>query len=157
MSFRESILEEFAGDLEYHPRRAVLYLILAAGAFSFWYFTPHDRKFTYTPIVFALGSITLLLKGVFLLRKSSEGIGMVQSDFDALRSAPKSLPSLPEQAAQILQDFGAGSMLLWTLLLLDSVRDFDASWTDPPTIRVFFSGAVLFATGWLTRRLTRSH
>jgi MTH538 TIR-like domain (DUF1863) len=73
LSFRGSILEEFAGDLEYHPRRGALYLILAASAFSFWYFTPPGRKFTPTPIVFALGAITLLLKGVFLLRKSSEG------------------------------------------------------------------------------------
>jgi len=70
LSFRSSILEEFAGDLEYHPRRAALYLILAAAAFSFFYFTPPDRKFTPTPIVFALGAITLRLKGVFLLRKS---------------------------------------------------------------------------------------
>jgi hypothetical protein len=153
LSFRESIWEEFAGDLEYHPRRAVLYLILAAGASSFWYFAPPDRKFTYTPLVFALGSITLLLKGIFLLRKSSEGIGMVQSDFEALKGAKKHLPSVPEQAAQLLQDFGAGSMLLWPLL--NAARDFDAAWTDPPIFRVFLSGAVLFGTGWLTRRLTR--
>ena len=153
MSLRSRIFEEFAGDLEYHPRRAVLCFILAAVTFCFWYFAPTDRKFTPTPIVFALGSITLLLKGVFLLRKSSEGIGMVQSDFDALQSAKKSLPSLPEQAAQILQDFGAGSLLGWPLL--GHAKDFDASWTDPPIFRVFLSGAVLFALGWLTRRLTR--
>jgi hypothetical protein len=153
LSFRGSILEEFAGDLEYHPRRAVLYLILAAAAFSFWYFTPADGKFTPTPIVFALGAITLLLKGAFLLRKSSEGVGMTQSDFDALQSAKKTLPSISEQTAQLLQDFGAGSMLLWPLL--NSAKDIDASWTDPPLLRVFLSGAILFATGWLTRRLTR--
>jgi hypothetical protein len=153
LSFRGSILEEFAGDLEYHPRRGALYLILAGAAFSFWYFTPPERKFTATPIVFALGAITLLLKGVFLLRKSSEGVGMPQSDFDALQSAKKTLPSIPEQTAQVLQDFGAGSMLLWPLL--NSAKDIDASWTDPPLLRVFLSGAILFATGWLTRCLTR--
>ncbi len=153
MSLRSRIFEEFAGDLEYHPRRAVLYFTLAAASLSFFYFTPPERRFTYTPIVFALGSITLLLKGVFLLRRSSEGIGMVQSDFDAMQSTKKSLPSLPEQAAQILQDFGAGSLLGWPLL--HSAKDFDASWTDPPIFRVFLSGAVLFALGWLTRHLTR--
>jgi hypothetical protein len=63
-------------------------------------------------LVFALGSITLLLKGVFLLRKSSEGIGMTQSDFDALQSVKKPLPSIPNQAAQILQDFAAGPFFL---------------------------------------------
>jgi hypothetical protein len=154
LSFRGSILEEFAGDLEYHPRRAVLYFVLGAAAFSFWYFTSPDRKFTYTPIVFALGSVTLLIKGVFLLRKSSEGIGMTQPDFDALQSSDKHLPSLPEQTAQVVQDFGAGSLLLWPVL--DSAKDIDASWTDPPLLSVFLSGATLFAAGWLTRRLTRS-
>jgi hypothetical protein len=153
MSLRAQIFEEFAGDLEYHPRRAILYFVLAAATFSFWYFAPTDRKFTPTTLVFALGSITLLLKGVFLLRQSSEGIGMVQSDFDALQSTKKSLPSLPEQAAQILQDFGAGSLLGWPLL--HSAKDFDASWIDPPIFRVFLSGAGLFALGWFTRHLTR--
>jgi hypothetical protein len=155
LSFRGSVLEEFAGDLEYHPRRGALYLILAAGVFSFWYFTPPDRKFTPTPIVFALGAITLLLKGVFLLRKSSEGVGMTQSDFDALQSAKKTFPSIPEQTAQLLQDFGAGSMLLWPLL--NSAKDIDASWTDPPLLCVFISGAILFATGWLTCRMARNN
>jgi hypothetical protein len=153
MSLRGSILDEFAGDLEYHPRRAAIYLILAAAAISFWYFTPTDRKFTYAPLVFALGSATLVLKGIFLLRKSSEGIGMTQSDFDALRSAKKQLPSLPEQFAQGIQDFGAGSLLLWPFL--QSAKDIDASWTNPPILQIFLSGGVLFATGWLTRRLTR--
>ena len=78
---------------------------------------------------------------------------MTQSDFDALQSVRKILPSIPEQTAQLLQDFGAGSMLLWPLL--NSAKDIDASWTDPPILRVFLSGAILFATGWLTRRLTR--
>jgi hypothetical protein len=155
LSLRGSILEEFAGDLEYHPRRGVLYFILAVGAFAFWYFAPAERKFTATSIVFALGSITLLLKGVFLVRKSSEGIGMTQADFDALASGgkKKSLGEIPEQAAQIVQDFGAGSLLLWPFL--NSARDLDASWVDPPVLRVFVTGGVLFAGGWVIRRLTR--
>jgi hypothetical protein len=79
--------------------------------------------------------------------------GMTRSDFDALQSTKKPLPSLPNQAAQILQDFGAGSPFLWPLL--NSAKDFDSSWTDPPLLRIFLSGATLFALAYLTRHLTR--
>jgi hypothetical protein len=156
LSLRGSILEEFAGDLEYHPRRAVIYFFLAASAFAFWYFAPPERKFTATPIVFALGSITLLLKGIFLVRKSSEGLGMTQSDFDELESGAnkKSLGEIPGQVAQIVQDFGAGSVLLWPLL--NSAKDVDASWVDPPLLRVIAIGGGMFVAGWLIRRLTRA-
>ena len=155
MSYRQSILDEFAGDLEYHPRRAAVYFVLAAAAFSFWFFSPPENKFTTTPIVFGLGSLTLLLKGVFLLRKSSEGLGLTQQEFDALSSAVnrKKLPQLPEQAAQIVQDFGAGSLLLWPLLNVG--RDVDASRSDPPRLPIILCGAVLFGLGWLIRRLTK--
>jgi hypothetical protein len=127
MGLREFLLENFAGDLEYHPRRAAVYLILAAGAISFWIFCPPENKFTTAPIVFALGSLTLFAKGIYLLRKSSDGLGLTISDLAALSAAHrKSLPALPEQAAQIAQDFGAGSMLLWPLL--NGAKDFDHSW-----------------------------
>jgi hypothetical protein len=101
------------------------------------------------------GSLTLLLKGIFLLRKSSEGLGLTQQEFDALSSPAKrkELPQLPVQAAQIVQDFGAGSLLLWPLLSMG--RDVDASWTDPPRLPIILSGAVLFGLGWLVRRLTK--
>jgi hypothetical protein len=56
MSPREFFFENFAGDLEYHPRRAVLYLILAVAAAAFWFFSPAETKFTTTPLVFTLGS-----------------------------------------------------------------------------------------------------
>jgi hypothetical protein len=154
VSLGESLLENLAGDLEYHPRRAVLYLFLGAAALSFWVFSPPETKFTTTPLVFALGSLTLFLKGIFLLRKSSEGIGLTQSDLDALSSSSqaKKLPEIPAQAAQIVQDFGAGSLLLWPLLNIG--RDIDQSWTDPPRVSVFIAGAVFFGLGWLIRRLT---
>ena len=155
MSYRESIMEEFAGDLEYHPRRAAVYFVLSAAAFSFWYFTPPDNKFTTTPLVFALGSLTLFLKAIFLMRKSSEGLALTQHEIDALSSPAnrKALPQLPEQSAQVVQDFGAGSILLWGLLL--EGRNFDASWANPPVLQVVLSGAVLFALGWLVRHLTK--
>ena len=115
MTLRESFLENFAGDLEYHPRRAVLYLGLAVAALGFWIFCPPETKFTALPLVFLLGSLTLVLKGVFLLRKSSQGLGLTSSELAGLSdpSKRKSLPSVPNQAAQIVQDFGAGSLLLW--------------------------------------------
>jgi hypothetical protein len=33
-------------------------------------------------------------------------------------------------------------------------RDVDHLWTDPPRLSVFLSGAILFALGWIIRRLT---
>jgi hypothetical protein len=155
MSLREFFFENFAGDLEYHPRRAALYFVLGGAALLFWIFSPSEAKFTTTPLVFALGGLTLLTKGVFLLRKSSEGLGLSESDAAAL-SAPsnrKTLPPRPAQAAQILQDFGAGGLLLWPILNVG--KDIDHSWTNPPLLLVFLSGAILFALGWLIRYLTQ--
>ena len=100
MTLREFFWENFAGDLEYHPRRAVLYLALSAAALCSWIFAAPEIKFRTTPLVFGLGSLTLLLKGIFLLRKSSEGLGLTQFDFDALSDSShrKSLPSIPNQS-----------------------------------------------------------
>ena len=39
MTFREFLLANFAGDLEYHPRRAAVYLCLAVGAANVWVFS----------------------------------------------------------------------------------------------------------------------
>jgi hypothetical protein len=154
VTLREFFLENFAGDLEYHPRRATIYLALSAAALCFWIFSTPEIKFSTTPLVFGLGSLTLLLKGVLLLRKSSEGLGLTQSDFDdlAATSGRKSLPSIPNQAAQIVQDFGVGALLLWPLL--NAGKDIDHTWIDPPSGRVFLTGAVLFSLGWIIRRLT---
>jgi len=154
VTLREFFLENFAGDLEYHPRRAVLYLSLAVAALCFWIFSAPEVKFTAIPLIFGLGSLTLLLKGIFLLRKSSEGLGPTASELADLSDASnrKSLPSLPNQAGQIVQDFGVGPLLLWPLL--NAGKDIDYTWINPPRVSVFLTGAVLFSLGWLIRRLT---
>jgi hypothetical protein len=154
VSIREFLFENFAGDLEYNPRRAALYIALAVAAVALWTLSPAGAKFTTVPLVFALGALTLLTKGIFLFRRSSEGLGLYQSDFAAMSDSAnhKRLPSVPEQAAQILQDFGAGPLLLWPLLNIG--KDIDELWTNPPRVPVFSAGAVLFALGWTIRRLT---
>jgi hypothetical protein len=89
VTLREFFLENFAGDLEYHPRRAVLYLSLATAALCFWIFSPSETKFTAIPLFFALGSLTLLLKGIFLLRKSSAGLGPSEQELANLSLRPR--------------------------------------------------------------------
>jgi hypothetical protein len=154
VTLREYLLENLVGDLEYHPRRAILYLALAVAALCFWIFSPPAAKFTTTPLVFGLGSLTLSVKGIFLLRKSSEGLGLSHTELAELSnpSHRKSLPSIPNQAVQIVQDFGAGALLLWPVLNVG--KDIDNSWNNPPQLRIFITGAILFLLGWLIRRLT---
>ena len=154
MTLREFFLGNFAGDLEYHPRRAVIYVMLAVAVLCFWIFSAPEIKFTSIPLVFGLGSLSLLLKGIFLLRKSSEGLGLTSSELADLADASnrKNLPSLPNQAAQIVQDFGVGSLLLWPVL--NAGKDIDHSWINPPRAPVFLTGVVLFSVGWLIRHLT---
>ena len=134
----------------------MLYLSLATAALSFWIFSSSETKFTAVPLVFALGSLTLLLKGIFLLRKSSEGLGLSQQELANLSDPAnrKSLPSIATQAAQIVQDFGTGAFLLWPLLNVG--KDIDNSWNNPPSLPVFLTGAILFLLGWLIRRFTPS-
>jgi hypothetical protein len=154
VALREFFLENFAGDLEYHPRRAVLYVSLATAALCFWIFSASETKFSATPLVFALGGLALLLKGIFLLRKSSEGLGLSAQELANLSDPTnrKRLPTIPTLAAQIVQDFGAGALLLWPLLNLG--KDIDNSWSNPPRVPVFLTGAILFSLGWLIRHLT---
>jgi hypothetical protein len=154
VNLREFFLDNFAGDLEYHPRRAAIYLILAAGAGCFWIFSPAEDKFTPIPLVFALGGLTLLGKGIYLLRPSSEGIGLSHTELVELRTTVKRkrLPSIPAQAAQVVQDFGTGGLLLWPLLNLGV--DFDQTWSGPPRMPVFAVGAFFFGLGWVIRRFT---
>jgi len=151
------LLEKFAGDLEYHPRRAAVYLGLSISAACFWIFSPPNTKFTAVPLVFALGSLTLFVKGVFLFRKSSEGIGLSEQEISQLSnpSNRKGLPSIPHQAAQIVQDFGAGGLLLWPILHMG--KDIDKSWDSAPRLQIFLAGAFLFSLGWLIRRFTSPH
>lgn len=151
MGIREFFLENFAGDLEYHPRRAAVYLALAVGTACFWIFSPAENKFTPVPLVFALGGLSLLGKGIYLLRPSSEGFGVSDAELETAKR--KNLPSIPEQAAQIVQDFGTGGLLLWPLLNFG--KDIDAEWNHPQWFPMFAAGAVLFGLGWLIRRFTR--
>jgi hypothetical protein len=154
MNLREFLSENFAGDLEYHPRRAAIYLLLGAASACFWFFSPAPSKFTVAPLVFILGALTLVTKGVFLLRKSSEGWGLTEAEWQALSDPAnrKPLPGLSAQAAQIVQNFGAGSLLLWPLLNFSG--DVEKSWTNPPRFKVFVAGAALFLLGWLIRKLS---
>ncbi len=154
MALGEYFLENFAGDLEYHPRRAAVYVSLSIASACFWIFSTPDTKFTTIPLVFALGSLTLFVKGIFLLRKSSEGIGLSEQQVSKLSdpSNRKDLPSISHQAAQIVQDFGAGGLLLWPILHMG--KGIDNSWDNAPRLQIFFAGAFLFCLGWLIRRFT---
>jgi hypothetical protein len=156
VAIREFFLENFAGDLEYHPRRAVVYLVLGIASACAWIVAPYETRFTPVPLVFALGSLTLFAKGIFLFRKSSEGLGLSQQQLTKLPgpSPRKNLPPIRTQIAQIIQDFGTGPVLLWPLI--NAGKDIDHSWNDPRRLTVFLSGAVLFSLGWLFRRLTLS-
>jgi hypothetical protein len=153
VSLRDIFVENFAGDLEYHPRRAVLYFALAVAAFCFWIFSPPNMRFTPVALVFALGGLALLIKGIFLMRKSSEGLGLSDQELAELSDPDnhKRLPSIAAQASQIVQDFGTGSFLLWPLLKIG--EDIDKSWSDPPLFRVFLIGGILFLVGWGLRRV----
>ena len=154
MTLREWVLENFAGDLEYHPRRGFLYLVIGTGAACAWIFTPYELKFTTMPLVFALGCIPLFGKAIYLFRKSSEGLGLTMQDHVALSESArhKKLPSVPSQAAQVAQDFGMGPLFFWPLLNMG--RDLDHAWGNPPRSNVMLTGCCLVGVGWLIRRLT---
>jgi len=156
VNLREFFSENFAGDLEYHPQRGVLYLCLGAAALSFWFFASAEDQFTTIPLVCALGSLTLICKGIFLLRRTSEGLGLSQKELADLSdpSKRKRLPSITAQTSRVFQDFGTGPLLLWPLLNFAS--DINRSWNDPPRFRVFLTGAILFFLGWLIRYITSS-
>ena len=132
----EFLLENFTGDLEYHPRRAALYLGLGVAAPYFWAFSSPKRRFTAIPLAFSLGSLPLVVKEIFLLRKSSEGIILSEQNVyeSSNRSNRKGLPSLPCQIAQIVRDFGAGGILLWPLLRYG--KALDNSWDSVSSSRI---------------------
>jgi len=155
VTIRETLLENFAADLEYHPRRAALYLCLGFAAGCFWFFTPFHLKLDAVPAVFGFGSLMLLCKGVFLLRKSSEGLAMTFQEVEKLTrtAAGKKLPTITAQASQVLQDFGLGPFLLWPLMTVP--HNVDHSIGRPPMLMVASFGACLILVGWFIRWLTR--
>lgn len=138
----ELLLKHIIGDVCYDPKRAALYLGLGAAALGFWIFSPPAAKRELLPVVSAFGSVALLWKGVFLLRKPS-----------ALRK--KSLkPAIPQSGAsiagQLIQDFGSSAILLG--LAMHVVKDVVDSWADLPGVSAAFTGAGLLVAGWLVRR-----
>jgi len=106
------------------------------------------------PLIGLLGGLVVLIKGVFLLRRSSEGLALTQRELDDL-SAPanrKVLPPAPVLFAQLIQDFGTGALVLGPFLL-----SFEGSLGFAlPTLFVFLGGVVLVAAGWLIRYLAGS-
>ena len=56
----------------------------AVGGLCFRAFSPSNIQFTTVPLVFALGGIALLIKGIFLMRKSSEGPGLSDQELAKL-------------------------------------------------------------------------
>jgi len=153
MLWREELVEYFASDLEYNPRKALVYVLLGLGSICYWILISGEGKFTNVHAIFALGSITLLIKGIFLLRKSSEGIGLTEPDLQELakRSRLKHLPSTGTLAGQILRDFGIGATLLWPIVYLYA-SDVE---TKRPTLSIFFIGIALAALGWFLERQTK--
>ena len=156
---RVSVFENLIGDLEYHPKRAVVYLVLGVAALCVWIFAPSETKSTVFPIVFAVGGLALFLKGTFLLRRTSDGLGNSRYGLGVSKQAdaelpgpsiPKTFPSIPAVAAQIIQDFGAGAILVGPLLHIgNSIND---SRDTLPSLPVFITGATLFLIGWVIRR-----
>jgi hypothetical protein len=163
MEFKEVVFENLIGDLDYHPKRAVLYLGLGVAALCVWIFAPSEDKFTAIPLVFGGGSATLLLKGLFLLRKTSAGLILPQKSLglsqqeSVQHSSPvvrNTFPSVQVLSAQIIQDFGTGVVLLGSILhFWNNLKD---SWESLPTLPIFLTGGVLFLAGWLIRRATSS-
>lgn len=150
MISRAELLENLAGDLEYHPRKAVLYFACAIGVGLLWLYSPSGGRFDSFRDGFALGGITLAIKGIFLMRKRSEGIGLTEQELNEVSETARHKPlKIADEAGQILQVFGAGPLLLWFLLRV--TQDVDASSKNPPIGRVVAIGAAIYFAGWLMR------
>ena len=158
-----NVFDNLIGDLEYHPKRAVVYLGLGIAALCVWMFASPDAKLNTVPLLFVVGSLMLFLKGIFFLRKtsdglasSSQGLGLTKQAAVPLRdsSSLKAFPSMPSLAAQIVQDFGAGGVLLGPVL--NVANNINESWKNLPSFPVFIGGAILFFIGWIIRRIFSS-
>jgi hypothetical protein len=151
MSRRENLLEEFGGDLEYHPKRGAVYLVFATAATVPWLLSPLSGAPGTLRFVFVTGGLGLLAKGVFLFRKSSEGLALTALERDQLSDASrrKPLPAVPEMLAQITQDFGIAVGLLSPVL--SGLRNKAAN-EHHSFVPEFLIGVSLFFAGWLVRR-----
>lgn len=101
MNLRQFVSENFAGDLEYHPRRGALYLLLGVAGLAGWWLIPSER-YADIRLVLGVGAIPFLIKGVFFFRKSSEGLGLSYQEQEVLVASTrqKGLGSLPALAAR---------------------------------------------------------
>jgi hypothetical protein len=159
MSLRQTVFENLIDDLTFDPKRGLVYLLLSVAALYAGIRTPFGDRLDFMPPVFAFGGLGLFLKGVFLLRKSSTGLGANTPQLTL--AAPKSeiavapfdeppQPTFAEQFTQLIQDFGTGPLLLGPFL--SELRNLDESWADARGFSVFLTGLTLFGVGWITRR-----
>ncbi len=155
MDWREELLADFADNLEYHPIRGYLYLGLAVFSAIPWLVMSGGSRFTLVPLVFLLGGFGLFLKGIYLLRKSSEAIGLSFEEEVALedKAKQKRLQSFPRELAQVIQDFGLGVALLAPMLGVS--RDLDNIFGNHPKLVLMLIGAIVLALGWFSKWLTR--
>jgi hypothetical protein len=156
---RGELLENFAGDLEFNPRRAIVYFVFGAAALYLWFRGDFALRYPFIPPVLGLGGLALIVKAVFLLRKNSDGLGLndqpigkgsVPVASNKVSPITQDLFGL-ERIAQIIQDFGVGPLLLG--LFLDVTLDPEHPVHDPRKFPVLLSGAVLFAGGLILRHL----
>jgi hypothetical protein len=162
LSWHQFFFEHLIGDLEYHPKRALTYLALGAAGASIWIFGPVEARTSPASLVCGAGGVVLLLKGILLLRKTSERMPISElslglSPAEMARSVsvpipPKALPTVSVLAAQLIQDFGAGALLL-VFVLHFATRVNENS--RLPVFQVFVIGGLLFGAGWLIRYLNR--
>lgn len=164
MGLRQWLLENVAGDLEYNPRRAAVYPVLGVLALASCVFARGRAEYSFVPSVPALGGLALVAKAVFMFRKQSAGLGTTEESL--LGSSGPPVPttpvplatdsarmSLPERAAQLMQDFAIGPLLLSPLISVGA--NTDGTGLRPRVLPVFMGGALLYAAGWLLCRLTR--
>jgi Fe2+ transport system protein B len=154
---KEEILENLAGDLYFNPRRALIYCVLGALSIAGWFFLRNNPSLSFGPYVLGFGGIAATIKGLLMFRKHTAGFGITETSIqnpDVHKKVFKpTTVSLPHYVAQFVQDFGAGSLLLWPILKIYS------NGIDPmlhaPVFQVFITGVVLFVLGWGVRRFTQ--
>ena len=116
MALRQRLLENVAADLEYNPRRGALYLGLGALALAACVLGRGCAEYTFVPSVVALGGLALVIKGLFMFRRQSAGLGTTEESLlgspgprvpttPIPLAADASQRSLPERGGQLMQDF----------------------------------------------------
>ena len=153
MISREEVIEYFSEDLEFNPRRAATYLLVGSVLIAYYFSVPHEMLYRPTFIVVLLGAAALCIKGIFLLRRSSEGLGLDYGYEEKKKLAIKPPRPLAEQSATMLRDFASGPLLLCWFLELG--RQFRPELENPPLGTVFLVGALLLGLSYVVKRLTQ--